>query len=182
MHQLPPAFFQSEDHGDAQSHFTSRQLGLESLYFEDIGQIGSLYSGDLLEDTITALDHTGGAIRFFFNALPTMPEPPNGFASVTSSLLDDNLLFGSGSPTTKASTRPTRSLDHVVKVGVLGFCHDARLISTRDRGNRNAVPWHQAVAPSEVRLPGVDDLVEADERHRLFATQPAATGARCVCW
>ena len=69
------------------------------------------YSGDLLEDTITALDHAGGAIRFFFNALPTMPEPPNGFASVTSSLLDHNLLFGSGSPATKASTdRRVRSI------------------------------------------------------------------------
>src|SRR5215216_8117548 len=48
MHQLPLALFQTEDHRDSRSDcpLTARQLG--PLYLEDVGDIGSLESRDLL--------------------------------------------------------------------------------------------------------------------------------------
>jgi hypothetical protein len=84
MHQVPSALLQPEDPGDAQNDYRfaarRRRLRLQSPYLKDVGDIGSLYSGDLLIHTTRTLERAAGltrsAIRFLFNGAPAVPESP----------------------------------------------------------------------------------------------------------
>ena len=133
MHQLPLALFQPEDHRDSQSDcpFTARQL--RPLYLEDVGDIGSRESRDLLIDTTAALDKTCSTVRFLLNGLPTTPVSPKRIRERDVVAPRPKSLLRFRITSDDSIHRPVRSLNHVIKVWVPAVCHDGLILHRRSR-------------------------------------------------